>query len=368
MRRLNFFLGANNIGKSSILEAIFTHASSLNLGRIIPILLKKRQGLRRITQPFDYGERIFNLFNSYKEHHFTFKICAKLHDSSMDYELITSFRPSKELTTIFFDDLIIQYQGLIGVRKDRKIFSNHFESVDIDIDYDEELEFFVGNWIVKLNDTQKEEELSLPYDNPFNTPSLNFKQVSMHDILSHRNSDDVRVFGILMRADVFDQFLSDIRAIFPIKNIQFIPYSSNLRTPIYVELINGTKLPMYSFGDGFRRLFTILGYMVVNQRAVHCIDEIDVSFHPGSQPEFAASLCKYAEKYNNQLFMTTHNIEFMDSFLEALYGKESEFNFDESTDPVSIYTLFDDEGILKHRTLSGIEAYRSREKFKLELR
>ena len=115
-----------------------------------------------------------------------------------------------------------------------------------------------------------------------------------------------------------------------------------------------------------RRWYNILGGMIVYQNAIHCIEEIDSTFHPNAQEDLAKNLVNYAQKYNNQLFMTSHSLEFVDEFLEVLYGPDSEME----DDCVRIITLRNNEkdNRVRKRVLTGKEAYEAREKYKLELR
>jgi AAA15 family ATPase/GTPase len=107
--------------------------------------------------------------------------------------------------------------------------------------------------------------------------------------------------------------------------------------------------------------------MIVFKNSIICIEEIDATFHPQSQAQLAHSLLKYSQKYNNQLFITTHNIEFLDSFLSALYSK-NDINI--INDDLRVITLKQDihSNKLITRVLSGTEAYEARYDFKMELR
>src|SRR5258708_20893828 len=87
-----------------------------------------------------------------------------------------------------------------------------------------------------------------------------------------------------------------------------------------------------------RRWFYLLGQMIVHRNAVHCIDEIDSSMHPSSQSQFSRLLAEYAGKFKNQLFLTSHNIEFADAFLNALYGEGGPYE-SSKTDSVRLITI-----------------------------
>ena len=139
--------------------------------------------------------------------------------------------------------------------------------------------------------------------------------------------------------------------------------------PVSLELADGRILPIYNFGDGVQRWFNILGGMILYKDSVHCIEEIDSTFHYGAQKQLSKNLVNYSKKYGNQLFLSSHSIEFIDNFLTTVYGEESDI--DVPDDFVKVITLIQDpenkRGVLS-RTLNGREAFNTREDYGLELR
>ena len=100
---------------------------------------------------------------------------------------------------------------------------------------------------------------------------------------------------------------------------------------------------MYAYGDGMRRWFYLLGNMLVYKGAVHCIEEIDSTMHPTSQTQFCRRLAEFAGRFKNQIFLTSHNIEFADAFLKALFDEGGTY-VDSQSDPVRAYTVHLDQG------------------------
>jgi hypothetical protein len=74
-----------------------------------------------------------------------------------------------------------------------------------------------------------------------------------------------------------------------------------------------------------------------------------------------------SNRFENQLFLTSHNIEFADAFLKALYGK-TRLYADAESDPVRIITVHMNEGRADVWCLRGREAFQKRENFELEFR
>ena len=172
--------------------------------------------------------------------------------------------------------------------------------------------------------------------------------------------------------NILDDFVKDMKQIFPIVNkIDLIPYPDGTMTDLVVYTEDGKVLSLSSFGDGMRRWFHILGELIVHQDSVHCIEEVDATFHHEALEKLSHGLVEYSRKYNNQLFLTTHNIEFADVFLKTLYEEKGKY-FDNGADPVRIYTLNPVKEGEKRKievwSMTGAEAYEKRQKFNLELR
>jgi hypothetical protein len=193
-----------------------------------------------------------------------------------------------------------------------------------------------------------------------------------HDILSHRNSQStVAIFSYLKRYQLLEKFTQEMSMIFPvIKQIDTIPYPDGSFSPIYIINSNDELLPIYNFGDGMRRWFHLLGNLMIYRNSVHLIEEVDATFHPNAQEKFGHLLVEYAEKFNNQLFMTSHNLEFADKFLESLYGEEGSISED-LDDPVRVITIGQSRDDPEETTvwnLTGRQAYRGRKLYNVELR
>jgi AAA15 family ATPase/GTPase len=77
-------------------------------------------------------------------------------------------------------------------------------------------------------------------------------------------------------------------------------------------------LPLPMFGDGTIRLFRMIMEIVVSKNKYLCIDEIDTGVHFSKYKDFCRIVLQTAKANNVQLFMSTHNNEFLKSFKEVL--------------------------------------------------
>ena len=75
--------------------------------------------------------------------------------------------------------------------------------------------------------------------------------------------------------------------------------------------------PLYTLGDGVRRVLTIALGLIEAQNGVLLIDEIETAIHKDALVAVFQWLVRAAAYYNVQLFATTHSLEAVDAVLMA---------------------------------------------------
>ncbi len=368
---INLLFGPNNSGKTTILEAIYTHASGLNFQPFFSQVVIRRQE-QILSGALDMGDKIRSLFFRSGTIPYQYKIVAQLEDDKRKIELNAIFKPSAQLSDL--DPITFgQFSGsTLAARSSTAPTQTRSWEVGLGGVRTKGAELpavFIGQWVALMLARQKDWDITFPF--PYSTISseLPFKLAAFHDILAHRQPDaDLRVYGSLKRYGLLADFVQAMGATFPdVKDVDMIPYPDGTQGPIYVRTKDGRVLPLYAFGDGMRRWFYLLGNMTAYRNAVHCIEEIDSMMHPASQSQFCRWLAEYADKFENQLFLTSHNIEFADAFLEALYGEGAPYESSQ-TDSVRLITIRTNQGRPEVWTLRGRDAFEKRKKFELELR
>jgi hypothetical protein len=373
--RINLILGANNTGKTSILEALFTHATGLNLGPLWSNIFFKRDD-NSYSGALDAGEKLLAMFKRPLPPPAIFEISAKILDSraTTTYDLKTTFKPSSALS-----ELDPREMGQAAEQPRHGSVDNGQASVQAG-QANESIHssgsqtspaVSLGTWSVSVNGRMTETEMQYrfpPSPLPASTP---LKAAAFHDIMAHRDKNaPIRIFSHLKRKNVLDRFTREMRSAFPETNtLDQIPFPDGSQGPVYVWMRDGRRLPLWTFGDGMRRWYHLLGNMVVYQDAVHCIEELDATLHPSAQREACRRICEYSREFNNQVFLTSHSLELTDAFLTALYGEDGMLEESEE-DPARVFTLRrpSPDAPLEVWPLTGREAYRNRHQFDLELR
>jgi predicted ATPase len=364
LSRINLILGDNNSGKTSVLEAVYTHACGQNISAFVGNIARSRRD--SLTGALDFGEGIRGLFKDKSTLPYTFTITAELTGELVNHTLVSKFEPSAKLADL--DPRLLgkiqPYEVTIEERPEGKRISlqvsdsvQFSESVSSQINRQSPIQWdFIGVWEIQLDGKIDRYSLTYPPSTAINREP--FRQAVLHDILAHRKfMADARAYGSLKRYDILNEFTKEMQKTFP--------------EVCKIDIMNQDNefLPIYLWGDGLRRWFYLLGNMVVFRNAVHLIDEVEASFHPIAQKEFSKLLLKYARDYDNQLFLTSHSIEFVDNFLEALYGENGVVTNDDE-DPVRVITLrlTEDRKDVEVWSFSGRESYKDRIDYNLELR
>ena len=355
-QRINFIMGNNNVGKTSILEAIYAWACGQNVVPFLSVPLARGR-YSAIQQPYWLMEEILAVVND--------RYSLPL---SMIFEGIESGELKRFEHTIYPSDLLKEYNASYKTFADGII--PRFNDINGNSGVNGGYPYLTGSYntavVAKWNVKYKEDIIE--YN--FTVPMLQVPEVKpcypakFVDLLTHTAVvENVQIYSSLKRENRLDEVVEEISKVYSeIKDFDMLPYPDGSQAPLSIIKNDGTILPMYAYGDGIQRWFYILGAMTLYRNSIICIDEIDTGFHPNAQVEFCKHLIQYAYKNNVQLFITTHNIEFMDNFLEAAENIDSVQN-----EGVRIFTLRENKEFV-FRALNVNEARRAREEFKLELR
>lgn len=78
--------------------------------------------------------------------------------------------------------------------------------------------------------------------------------------------------------------------------------------------VHSQSLDLTKYGEGLQRIFEIALLVTYCSNGILCIDEIDSAIHKGLLRTFAEFIGDLANTYNVQLFLSTHNKECVDAF------------------------------------------------------
>jgi AAA15 family ATPase/GTPase len=270
--QFNLIVGDNNVGKTSLLEALLFDRDNWSL---LNNLFRALQ-FRKIKNQLVLGDIEFfvNKELSLNEMKPTFRFLwdEKGGNHGSDFVAVSL---DKKLQRIFFD-------------------SNSIESLRGDFYLNQNFDY---------------------------NPNLNFPFVPFYR--GHDN-DLIKFYSRLQQnRSMKKSFIKGLKTISPlVEEIEQTGLDSAPHLIVYQEGMN-SSIPLALFGDGMLKLFRLLAEIILNKGGRLMIDEVDAGIHFSRFKEFWKAILRTAKDNDVQLFMTTHNEECIKYFIEALNENES---------------------------------------------
>lgn len=355
--KVNILLGANNVGKSSFLEAIFGFACGKNLSPLIDHtilrLIRNNDG-----NLYSLTEKVLNTVNDKKKLEFHFEGNTS-NKGKVKYSYL--IKPN----SVIFGELNMEFNNNGSFIDDSIKYSNSTINVN-GVNQIQKRAFF--NLFLKKNG-QKESEKKVNFptfmDIPTNDPPLLNGNIIFANTFKDFNLA-TKIYSFLKRnPSEFNLFISEINKAFKnsIEAFDMFPYPDGSPAPVSVKVQGREFVPIYEFGDGMQKWFSMIGSQILYKDYIHCIDEIGDMLHPEAQGLLGLNLSEMAEKYNNQIFASTQSLEFVENYLEMLSSEKPEMLKD-----IRIITLKNVGGKIKARVLEGEKALDLLINNKMELR
>lgn len=298
LSRINLFGGKNNAGKTSILEALFLFYDRLN-----PNMLNRQYGWRGISELPLKEEFLFApIFNSYDLNK-TIKITIK--NSGV----------SPENLTIKFKDDLSKRVALIN-SNDKNFDDNVISSSSLLLELTNSI-----NAKQTFELSIKENGLELNVSNG-KKADKNIRFLSARQNM-HPNENAI-LFGELDISGQASDIVEFLKILEPrLKSVTSITLSNN-SSLLYGDIGIGKKVPINYMGDGIGRILTILISIVSNKNGILVIDEIENGIHYSMLPKVWEMISEVANKYDCQIFATTHSYECLISAVNGI--KENQRN------------------------------------------
>lgn len=290
---VNILVGANNSGKTSVLEALATYARPFDIFEWTSTAWRREiKASRRSTvealkwlfpqnHPSKSDEAYLN--NNFVSGKGKFSI----EEVYAEFEEISRIPESKQLKII---DDEAEYGAKLSVRveipKEAKIIQQDFEI-----------------WDTQNKPYPKVTKTALPVATI--TPVTHrVEQLSgITDLIKTKNKADALE---VMR--IFDNGVRDIAILnYP-----------GMRPTIEIDHQNfSTTAPVSAFGDGMRRALTFALILPKVKGGLLLVDEIETAVHVSALQELYSWLVQACKRNDTQLFVTTHSLEAVDALLGA---------------------------------------------------
>ena len=356
---VNLLVGDNNCGKTSVLESmmLLTNLESM-YGTLLTSIIRDYNVINANISEFS---KLYDMFPKSNLDTLTIEIAGLLNDIEYEYKITGQVK--KVLIDLNTDKYIKNPYVNIYKRMLNKLNKNQGLNQINNVETNE----FHGTICNKVNNKivfEKEIELNkflTLMDNKLIPKELNIDYVAPAEHLygEYINNyiDNIEYKKIVL----------DLLKIFD-KNINNILYTksdlSNELVPSIEHKLLGV-MPLYTFGDGLKRVLLLANEVAKVRGGILLIDEIETAIHNKYLEDILNFLCVASKNLDIQIFATTHSIETIDALL-----KVQEYDKNNDDDIVRIITLRKDNKNLltKSRVLEGKEAYERRTDLNYEVR
>lgn len=274
--QFNLIVGDNNVGKTSVLEALLIDEE--------PEIFRLRL-LKVLTE--------FRGFNQLREPYWFSFIPRK--------SLIHGFQPTRFWGV---------NQGTISIEPFTNPFSLENWSWQTSV---------IAKSFSLSNNTEIRYNGALQYDgtNLFHVPLVPFAQGYFHGLT------DIYSAYFQRSQERKNSLIEGLRVVIPdINGVDIDTASAAVPTIFISQLKAPTTIPLALFGDGALKLFRILIEIRLHENQRLMIDEIDAGIHVGHLQKFWQVILLAAIAAKVQLFATTHNWECLQVFKEVLEEPE----------------------------------------------
>ncbi len=325
---VNILVGANNSGKTSVLEAAIVLSRPNDFSNILRIS-RLREGARPNLSPSLYDSFLF-LFNKLSDNMLVSVSC----EEASGYKTIV--RLNGKIQMILLESISEGMDSFVG-----ELFCEGGH---------EQIRFFPDVIPVSFN----------KYDNKItlekNKPYIKMKYISTIDHIVKNNFNEIvrnrqlseKVIEILK---LFDSNIKDLR----------IVQDKDGRIVQMIDNSLSEYMPLSTYGDGIKKVIALANGVAEAENGILLVDEIETSIHSSALKQVFNWLINSCKALNVQLFFTTHSIETVDAMLNC--NPESITN-----DLIRVITLTKKENQTIARILTGEKALQVRDDYDLELR
>lgn len=295
MTQLNLLVGANNSGKSSLLEAIYLLVNNEDPGALFDVIdhrfaIKSNIRNRADVSEFSKVAQLSNIFRGYKLQKDHNIVISTYKDEQMSLEYIfvdySTPWPKKNGN-----------EAGLGLRfRGKRKFDYFFELES----------YILSSWVRERHLTEE-------------------TKASQHFITTERLDQQAvtRLWEQIILTPKEDLVLAALRILEP--NLERIALVSQI-TPgmsVLVKIKGGeTPVPLGSLGDGMYRILASILSLVNCENGVLLVDEIDTGLHHKALTKMWRLVIETAKQLNVQVFATTHSWDCLYSFHKALTETE----------------------------------------------
>jgi predicted ATPase len=311
--KINIFVGGNNSGKTSVLEAVELLRSPLEIRNYVRVSRSRETPFaRRGLSVLDSLQWLFPV-----EH-------ANSNMEKKEIDLMSTIGNDKVEFVLGYEDRMVLKSNLEF--EDGMVFNSNLEFNEVDEEFiDEEIRVFNMHAALTYGKESVNKKFSISERTDIYKPDKDIELIKTifvtsvdHRvrILATRSVHEAIVSGdrpkIVDAIRLFDQNIEGIEILSPDGHFPIL----------YISHAKLGLVPMTVFGDGLKRALTFASAIVRSENGVLLIDELETGIHSTALTQLFNWLVKACEEFNVQLIATTHSLEAIDAILEASQDNE----------------------------------------------
>lgn len=302
---MNLLTGDNNVGKSTILEALYIYASG-GTYNVLSQVAYDRTNCSKATRFDDDGEFNKNLLVSF------FK--------DWKLELGRTIRISAEAKSSLGMSFVYFYEEELGSEAGT-IYKRPIIRNESDLQKSASFDLREAIYIECEN-----EGILIPLSGRFSRKKeIDSKNIQFIRTSSFSNEINARLWDNITLTDQEKDVINALKIIEPdIKGIAFLeepvrsyPLEGHRRVPYITYNSKPGRFPLSVMGDGMNRILALVLGLVNSANGLCLIDEIENGIYYRRQSDLWKVIAHLVEKLNIQLFATTHSNDCIKSFADV---------------------------------------------------
>lgn len=320
LKQLNLFVGANNVGKSNLLEAISLYVTGFSPKRMMEILEIRHENLEYFDEKYHYAYiddnailEAFSPFLPHRDINFLINnntiILGENDKKQIGLRLRTAvYRDDRDLSRLV---QLNEYNKLTTTQQ----FANTRDTVLVSAPYSAETSRGAqssnfGNILhmIKL----KRNGIEIP--NSLEKNLYRFEYVNCKRLTTENIEDLWAKYSMTKMEDLVSEALKTIDE--RIKRFNFVKIDSHTYAP-FVQLLEddeATRMPISEMGDGMTHILNIIMALLACENGILLLDEAESGLHYRTQIVLWTMMNKLAKDFHVQIFATTHSLDCVRAF------------------------------------------------------
>lgn len=308
LARVNLVTGKNNVGKSTLLEALAIYASKGDFNVIGSILIERGEFLSKIDKGLDLAESNIKAISSiFFNRQIGFDESEAIFINELNYDLEANGNNSVFINVVNNNELAQSaynpiFKDSAGI--ETEVLGNNL-NLSLQIKTNKKVIVPLAS-VLPISNTLKSDHIQFIKTFTLNT-----------DITS-------KLFDRIALTDKEKFVIQALKLIEPsAERIAFIGSNDAERTAIIKLSRSNETFPLRSMGDGINRILTIILSMVNAEKGYLLIDEFENGLHYSVQIKLWEIIFFLAEKLDIQVFATTHSEDCIAGFTRTLNDPEN---------------------------------------------